>query len=198
MRLGKSHDHFELILNSKNIDDYYLRQILTLYNLNQAIYMVLDNFIWLNSMGVVNMKHREAQINTLSNKFWLLSTLMCLIRDAYDLRKVILNELMKLNSQDRYTLNEHGAYTPSIFHSSSSLSTKKILLKLVHLLRLICSNKRYHPLLLDTIKNSFDLCLPLTSLKYLNLSPGMQGLCGLISSLISVLVIWDSNYKLIP
>ena len=52
--------------------------------------------------------------------------------------------------------------------------------------------------MLDTTKNLFDIFLPLSFLKYVNLSPGTQGAVGLISSLLNIISIWDSKYKLTP
>jgi hypothetical protein len=52
--------------------------------------------------------------------------------------------------------------------------------------------------MLDTTKNAFDIFLPLSFLKYVELSPGAQGAVGLVSSLLNLVSIWDSRYKLTP
>ena len=138
-----------------------------------------------------------------SNKFWLFSSILYLARDLHDLLIVIQNEeamqSKQYNPANRYILNESsGAYTSNLSPNYNSLSTKKLIIRLLNITRLVCLNKRNHPLLLDTIKNSFDVFLPLSNLNFVNISPGMQGFCGLVSSLLSILIIWDSKYKLTP
>lgn len=138
-----------------------------------------------------------------SNKFWLFSSILYLARDLHDLLVVIQNEeamqSKQYNPTNRYVLNESsGAYTSNLSPNAGSLSTKKLLIRFLNTARIVCLNKRNHSLLLDTIKNVFDVFLPLSNLNFVNFTPGMQGFCGLVSSLISILIIWDSKYKLTP
>jgi len=167
------------------------------------MYLILDNMLWLNSIGIVDLKKKEVMLNKWSNKFWLFSSILYLARDLHDLIGLIQKEELmkskKYDSTNKYVLNEtSGAYTSNLNSNGSSLSTKRLLMKILNILHIIVINKRNHPLLLDTIKNIFDIFLPLSNLKFVNLTSGMQGLCGLISSLISILVVWDSKYKLTP
>jgi len=165
--------------------------------------LLLDNALWLNSIGLVDLKNKEKMLSLWSNKFWLFSSLLYLARDLHDLLIVIQNEEARQSKQynpaNRYVLNESsGAYTSNLNSNYNSLSTKKLIIRLLNITRLIIFNKRYHPLLIDTIKNSFDVFLPLANLNYVNISPGMQGFCGLVSSILSILIVWDSKYKLSP
>lgn len=202
MRLGKTHDHIELILKSMQMDDFFLRNILTFYNVNQALYLLLDNILWLNSIGIISLKYKEKQLNKYCNNFWLYSTIINLLRDLYDLKNVIQIEKLKskeYSSTDRYVLNESsGAYTSYLYSNSGNLSTKKMVICFLRFAKIICFNKRNHPLIIDTIKNLFDVFLPFSNLGYVNISHGIQGFVGLISSLLSILVLWDSKYKLTP
>lgn len=92
----------------------------------------------------------------------------------------------------KYRLDEQsGAYT-----SATKTTRSKEKLKGLNILGIILSNKKNQPLLLDTVKNVADIFLPLSSLGYINLSPGIQGLLGLISSLLSLMCVWDSTLKL--
>ena len=190
-------------LNSIHIDDYFLRIILTSCNLNQACYLLLDNMMWLNSVGVIDLKKKLKSMSDWSNKFWLFSTILYLARDFHDLLGILqIEEENETNSKkydpvNRYTWNESsGAYTKNA-SAKSGLSTR-LLRRIFKKIRILIFNKKYHPLLLDTIKNIFDIFLPLSSLNYVKMSPGMQGLCGLVSSLMSILIIWDPKYKLKP
>ena len=93
MRLGKTHDHIELILTSMQMDDFFLRNILTFYNVNQALYLLLDNILWLNSIGIISLKYKEKQLNKYCNNFWLYSTIINLLRDLYDLKNEERSEI---------------------------------------------------------------------------------------------------------
>jgi peroxin-11B len=58
---------------------------------------------------------------------------------------------------------------------------------------------RHKPIIVDTVKNITDLFLPLSILQYINTSTGFQGLMGMISSIMGILVTWDpAKYKLSP
>ena len=190
-------------LSSIHIDDYFLRVIITSCNLNQACYLLLDNLLWLNTVGVIELKRKLKPMNEWSNKFWLFSTILYLARDFHDLIGILQNEAEKeINSKqndpvNRYTWNEtSGAYTTNL--ASRSNIPGQIMRRILKKIRILLCNKNYHPLLIDTLKNVFDLFLPLSSLDFVKISPGMQGLCGLVSSLLSLLVIWEPKYKLKP
>ena len=202
LRFAKSHDMIESALKSIHLDDHFLRYTLTASNLNQAMYLILDNLLWLNSIGVIALKNKEKFLEY-SNKFWLFSTILSLARDFYDLMNVIQNEdqLQKnnhnYNNVNKYMLDQtSGAYSSNVSNANKRLSLKRFLAKLLHIARLMCFNKINHPLLLDTLKNVFDLFLPLSSLNFVHISPGIQGLCGVMSSFISLIVIWSPQLKL--
>ena len=178
-------------------DDIFSRYITTAANLNQAIYLLLDNALWLNSIEVIQLK-KKPKLVEYSNKFWLFSTLLNLCRDFNDLFFILHNNQTMQNADPlhKYTLNENsGTYSK---HSKSSLKPKmkRCFLKIIKLVAILCFNKQYQSLLLDTLKNIFDICLPLSNLKYINLSPGVEGLCGFISSIIGLIILWDSKPKL--
>jgi len=188
LRLAKSHDMIEASLKSIHLNDSFLRIFITFTNINQACYLVLDNLLWLNSVGVVNLKEKTSKINDWSNKFWLFSSILYLGRDFNDLLALIQKE--KQNKDSKQTMN-HTA-------NKGTRRNQRIINRLLKFFLLIVINKQNHPLLIDTIKNLFDIVLPLSTLNYIKTSPGTQGLCGLISSLLSLLVVWDPQYKLKP
>lgn len=186
-------------LKTIHIEDHFLRYILTLANINQALYLVLDNTLWLNSIGIIHL-NKKAKLLEYSNKFWLFSLLLNLARNLNEILAIIQGTEF-INNQDpfnKYTFNEaSGVYTSKPPHSQSfSRSAKKFLIKVLKIVCLLCLNKSYHPLVLDTLKNVFDIFLPLSGLKFIDLSPGMQGLCGLMSSLIGLIILWDTRLKL--
>lgn len=56
--------------------------------------------------------------------------------------------------------------------------------------------RSHKDLLIDTVKNSCDLMLPLTNLGIIRLSPGIIGVVGMISSILSVYSLVDQRAKL--
>lgn len=199
---------FESALKTIHLQDHFLRLVLTTSSLSQACYLVMDNLLWLNSIGLVRLTTKRAQeFSEWSNKFWLYSSILYLARDLHD----YIDLVKTTNSADeisfrsdptrKYERDEaSGVYTSSRHHSQLNNIHRRPRLKalLKQLVRIILLNRRNIPLLLDTIKNVFDVFLPLASLSYINISPGVQGVCGLISSLISLLIVWDSRFKLMP
>lgn len=191
----------ESALKNIHTDDNFLRYILTTSNLNQALYILLDNALWFNNIGVVQLKNKEKLVKY-SNKFWMCSILLSLARDVHDLIGIIIQNEELIQNQEydlsvnKYTLNKtSGAYTSNL-KKKNSMSIKKILVRFLQIASMICFNKKYYPLLLDTFKNIFDIFLPMSNLNFLNMSPGKQGLCGFISSIISLTILWDSRLKL--
>ena len=207
LRLGKSHEMLENALKSIHLQDDFLRNILTFSYINQSCYLLLDNATWLNSMGIVNLKARANELNRWSNKFWLFSAILFVARDIHDLIGVIQGEENENDNNNRfsqlnkYTLNEtSGAYTSVAKKSTSSsvVSKKTIIMRILKKLRSLLCKKRNQPLLLDTAKNLCDMFLPMSNLEFIKISPGMQGFLGLISSLISLLIVFNQKYKLSP
>ena len=54
------------------------------------------------------------------------------------------------------------------------------------------------PMLVDSVKNACDVFLPLAGLDIIKISVGLQGLLGMVSSVLAMLQTWDSKYKLLP
>uniref|UniRef100_A0A6G1R3I7 Peroxisomal biogenesis factor 11 alpha n=1 Tax=Hypotaenidia okinawae TaxID=2861861 RepID=A0A6G1R3I7_9GRUI len=63
------------------------------------------------------------------------------------------------------------------------------------LIRILRNNP---PLLLDVVKNACDLFIPLDKLGLYKTNPGFVGLCGLTSSILSILTILHPWLKLKP
>lgn len=56
--------------------------------------------------------------------------------------------------------------------------------------------RSHKDLLIDTVKNSCDLMLPLTNLGFVRLSPGTIGVIGMVSSMLSLYTLMDQRAKL--
>lgn len=89
----------ESALKTIHLDDDFLRYILTCCHINQACYLLMDNLLWLNSIGIINLNKKSTKINEWSNKFWLFSSILYLARDLHDLIGLIqsLDEDLKKN-----------------------------------------------------------------------------------------------------
>ena len=189
LRLAKSHDMVESALSSIHIKDPFLRYTLTLCYINQACYLVMDNLVWLHSVGAIDMKKKLKSINEWSNKFWLYSSILYLARDLHDLLRLFEKE-SRTKKIEKY--NESDVYSKIPINN---MPLEKSTLEKV---KTIIADKNNGPLILDSIKNTFDIFLPLSSLEFVNISPGTQGFCGLISSIISLIILWNPDYKISP
>ncbi len=150
-------------------------------SLNQAVYCILDNLLLLNQIGMVKLQKPE-KYTELSNKFWLTSTILYLARDIYEISVQI-----DINRKD----DVNAKYKKQIKPMSN--------LYLLNILNSLYLLFKTHPsLVLDTVKNICELPLPMTSLSFIELSPGVQSGLGLISSVISLMAVWDAKYKLTP
>lgn len=65
----------------------------------------------------------------------------------------------------------------------------------VNALRVLYANK---PILMDTIKNTCDILIPLSSMGYVDLSPKVVGLLGVVSSVVGLVVMVKPSCKLSP
>lgn len=195
----------ESALKTIHLQDYFLRLVLTTSSLSQACYLVMDNLLWLNSIGLVQFTSKRAKdYLEWSNKFWLYSSILYLARDLHDYIDLVKTS----NSADeisfstdptrKYKRDETSGVYSSSHHQRPKNRDVRVKILLKQLFRIILMNRKNLPLLLDTIKNAFDVFLPLASLNYINISPGVQGVCGLVSSLIGLLLVWDSRFKLTP
>ena len=107
--------------------------------------------------------------NKVAAQFWLVTLVFNLLRNLYDILKLL------------HTSND------------SSMSSPKRENTLMH--SMLHENKA---VTVDTVKNTCDVFLPLSTLGYSNISSGTQGVLGMISSLMAMLQTWHADYKVIP
>ncbi|XP_060554234.1 peroxisomal membrane protein 11B-like [Ruditapes philippinarum] len=181
LRFGKSLDFLQGALKSIHIKDTVLRLTLTLSKINQAFYLLFDHILWFNSVGAIKVD-REYW-GKISARFYLATLLLNSIRDLYGIYCVIQEELTvrKKLSSSRYK-NGDTNY--------QSLNRRPATMLEI--------TQQNIPLVLDTVKNFFDLPIPLCTLKYMQLSATKQGIFGLISSVVAVATVWNPNLKIVP
>ena len=198
LRLGRSHAMLESAFKSIHMDDRFLRHVITLSHVNQVCYCLLDNALWLNSVGLIGLDAaKEKALTKWSNKFWIFTSVLCLTRDINELLHVRACDATveaSFHSIGKYRLDESScAYT-----SLPDTEKKRITTRLIRWTRALIVNKKNHPLVLDTLKNICETMLSMSTLDYVKLSPGAQGFYGLVSSLIALQVMWNPAYRLMP
>lgn len=112
-----------------------------------------------------------------------------LSRDAYELRV-----LMEREASGRRAKGSENGLQPQADTGLQQLALR-LQIQLRLLIRVLRNNP---PLLLDLVKNACDLFIPLDKLGLYRTSPGFVGLCGLTSSLLSILTILHPWLKLKP
>lgn len=112
-------------------------------------------------------------------RYYLFVLILNLTRDVYELHLLVEREERSLASK-----------------SSSSCSCSSQLGRRVRLVAAVLRSNP--PLLLDLLKNSCDLFIPLERLGLYPTGPGLVGACGLASSVLSILTLVHPWLKLKP
>ena len=114
---------------------------------------------------------------------------MNLSRDAYEIRLLM----------EREAGGKRGKGGESGRQLRADTRLQQLGLRLQIQLRLLVRVLRNNPpLLLDVVKNACDLFIPLDKLGLYKTNPGFVGLCGLTSSILSILTILHPWLKLKP
>lgn len=138
-------------------------------------------------------------------RYYLFALILNLTRDVYELRL-----LMECEARYRATKAPLSPYTgtnsPADHLSSPSSSTAPVtvaipvmsarLRRQLHLLVTVLYNNP--PLLLDLLKNSCDIFIPLDRLGIYSTGSGFVGACGLASSVLSIVTMIHPWLKLKP
>lgn len=176
-RFGRCTDTLYTALNSIHLNDPTLRHTITLSRINMALYLLTDHVLWLGRVGVADIDN--AKWSRLSYKFWLYYLVMNLLRDAYEIARII----------DKLTPSNEEVQHKKMLKSRSLLSKIHLMYDLL---------KMHKDVAFDTVKNGCDVCIPLAQLGYLSISPRTVGILGVISSLAGMLPLFDPSYKLAP
>lgn len=187
-RLGNSADALESAKRAIHLPDVVLRFCITVSNLNRAMYFACDNILWAGKSGLLPHVDQE-KWSQRSFRYYFFALILNLSRDAYEIRLLMEREACGKRPK--------GSETRHALRADSSLQQLVLRLKvqlhlLVHVLR---SNP---PLLVDVVKNACDIFIPLDKLGLYKTNPGFVGLCGLTSSVLSILTIVHPWLKLKP
>lgn len=178
LRLGNSAEALEAAKRTIHLKDSVLRLCLTLSHLNRAMYFACDNLLWAGKTGLLPSLDQR-KWSQRSFRYYLLALILNLIRDVYELRLLVECEVRMRGTKVE---DSHTTFT-------GVTSQLQLLLSVLH---------HNPPLLLDLVKNSCDLFVPLDRLGLYSTGPGWVGACGLTSSLLSILSIVHPWLKLKP
>ncbi|XP_068108340.1 peroxisomal membrane protein 11B [Hyperolius riggenbachi] len=187
-RLGNSVDALESAKRAIHLSDVVLRFCITVSHLNRAMYFACDNILWLGKTGL-SRKMDQEKWGQRSFRYYLFSLIMNLTRDLYEIKLLMETERNSKRSSSKSTEDN---WVVSRGHRSPPQILALRLRLLVHVLR------NNPPLLLDLAKNTCDVFIPLDKLGLYKTNPGFVGLCGLTSSILSILTIVYPWLKLKP
>lgn len=183
LRLGKSLEVFYGALKTIHLSDAWLAFTLTVNKICSSIFLLTDHIIWLARSGLVK-DIETSKWQQMSNKFWVISLVMSIVRDVYEINRVV-------SSVSSYK-NLSTCLASSVV---SIRSPKDVSLRFSSLLEFLVT---YKHLTVDTVKNCCDIFIPLTGMGYTKLSPRTIGLLGMVSSVAGLIVILNPQCKLTP
>lgn len=183
LRFGKSLEVFYGTLKTIHLTEAWLAFTLTVSKVCQSIFLLTDHIIWLSRSGLLKDVD-TGKWQQRSNKYWVLSLVMNIVRDVYEINRVISS----------FSSNKN--LTSAVVSSLVSIRSPKDIS--------MCASSvvdfalTYKHLTIDTVKNCCDLFIPLTGMGYTRIPPRVIGLLGMISSIAGLIVILHPQCKLKP
>ncbi|XP_070777828.1 peroxisomal membrane protein 11B [Enoplosus armatus] len=202
LRLGNSVEALEAAKRAIHLSDSVLRLCLTISHLNRAMYFACDNVLWAGKTGLISNldQHKWSER---SFRYYLFALILNLTRDVYELRLLI--ECEERYRAAKSSPSPHPSPAPPADQLSSPAApaagailpaTAAWLRGRLRLLAAVLYSNP--PLLLDLLKNSCDIFIPLDRLGIYPTGPGFVGACGLASSVLSILTMVHPWLKLKP
>lgn len=184
LRFGKCLDVFYASLRTIHYPDLAVRITLTMGKLSQALFLFADHFLWLARTGLFKSIDTR-KWGKYANKYWLLSIIMNLCRDVYEIFRVMdLHKASVRSGISRSTVVPCRITSPKDFRRLALYSYGLVL--------------GHKDVFVDTVKNVCDFFIPLTALGYTKLTPRTIGLLGTISSLAGLIAMLEPSAKLTP
>ena len=165
--LGRSFVQLRAAASSIHLNDPVLRYTLTLARISQSIQLLCDNLYLFSKVGLIKFCS-PSTLSSTSSKLWLYCDILTLLRVCYEMRK----EYRAISERHEMDTREVG---------------------LVSTCREV--TKRRPELVTSFVGAAADVWLPLNSCGVINVSPGVVGLCGTVSSLISARDLWWKSQK---
>ncbi|NWT94688.1 PX11B protein, partial [Urocynchramus pylzowi] len=150
-----------------------------------ALFLACDNVLWAGKTGILPGLAVE-KWSQRAFRYYLFALVVNLSRDTYEIR-LLLERAEAARKRGKSPENK-----PQL---QAEGRMQHLQLQLQLLLQVLRDNP---PLLLDLLRNAFDLVIPLEKLGLWRSSPGIVGFCGLTSSLLSIITILHPWLKLKP
>jgi len=183
LRFGKSIEVFYSAFKSVHYHDAWIAFTLTVTKICSSIFLLTDHIVYLSRSGL--FKNIDApKWQQRSNKFWVVSLVMNIVRDVYEINRVIASS------------TNYKSLTKCVGSSLVSLRSPADVIRCFQSLFEFLVT--YKHLTIDTVKNCCDLCIPLNGLGHVKLSPRTIGILGAVSSLAGLFVILNPSCKLTP
>lgn len=203
LRLGNSAEALEAAKRAIHLSDSVLRLCLTVAHLNRAMYFACDNVLWAGKTGLLPQLD-QYKWSQRSFRYYLFALILNLTRDVYELRVLMEREARCHAAKPPPSSYPITSPSDDLSSPSSPASPGSLILPILsarlrrqlHLLATVLYSNP--PLLLDLLKNSCDIFIPLDRLGIYPVGPGFVGACGLASSILSILAIIHPWLKLKP
>nr|XP_023022440.1 peroxisomal membrane protein 11B [Leptinotarsa decemlineata] len=175
LRFGRFAEGLYTALPLFQQEDIPTRYTIILSKIANSLFLLADHFLWLGRADICAVDTEKW--SRISNKYWLYSITMNLMRDFYEISLIVKSE--KSNIIPKNGLRNFA----DIMKALSKLSLA------------VQMNQN---VVIDTVKNGCDFFIPLTALGHVKLSPGTVGFLGAISSIAGLLVLLEPSKKLTP
>ena len=169
LRLGRSVDMLYSSVSSLQISDPFLRMIITSSRISSSLFLFADHLVWLKKVGLLQVD--EIKWSDTSNRFWLYSSVLNLLRDCHEINIMIKSEQRMKNLRPELGSVEYVTAVAQIFIKHKNIT-------------------------IDTVKNICDTLLPMANLGHVKVSPAHVGLLGIISSTAAMLQLVDPSNRL--
>ncbi|CAL8069433.1 unnamed protein product [Orchesella dallaii] len=196
-----------------SVSDPVVRTTCVLSRISSTCFMLIDHIVCLDKLGVLPPKLiNAAKWDRTSTRFWLYSIVLGLIRDFYEIQRIYREEFQHVRSRRVTKSSSSNTLTDSRLPEQShhyhhqkrailgSLGCGSV--KMVECLKQARVFRRcvrdHGDVAVDLLKNSCDVFLPLNSLGFVNLSPAVIGLLGVISTIASALPQINPMIKMVP
>ncbi|XP_041030995.1 peroxisomal membrane protein 11A isoform X4 [Carcharodon carcharias] len=190
-RLGNTVDAVQAARRNVQLSDPMLRFCLTVIPLSRAVYFICDNILWMGSVGLTDIN--KEKWNKRCNRYYFFSLIISLSRDVYEIVQLLKEEALVQKEQQCKSISHLGKkHVQRDFVWTLRVRTEAFFMLLFQ------SLKSNPPVLLDIVKNLCDLALPLDKLGICKTNPGVVGLGGLVSSILSILTLTHPALKLRP
>lgn len=86
LRIGKSLEMLYAAKEALYIEEFIIQTCVVLARISSACFLLLDHVVWMHRVKAINIDIKP--ISRLSNRFWLLSTVLSLMRNMYDWHRI--------------------------------------------------------------------------------------------------------------